>query len=142
MTKRYNVHLYREMRLKFEGIEAETPEGAAAIARDGLTSDADEIDDCDGLDLSALVDEVGDDEYERSVTIDFEEERLRKAAPELLESHKQICALAHFAWDLAEDADPQIREAIQLIIDAANAASAQATSHRPISKVNPEPSTN
>ena len=29
----YNVHLYREMRLVYEGISAETPEAAAAIAR-------------------------------------------------------------------------------------------------------------
>jgi hypothetical protein len=28
----YNVHLYREMRLDFGGIEADTPEAAAAIA--------------------------------------------------------------------------------------------------------------
>ena len=80
----YNVHLYREMRLLFKRIEAETPEAAAAIARDRLTEDADDIDDCDGEDLAALVDVVGDDQYEQSVMIDFEAERLRKAAPELL----------------------------------------------------------
>src|SRR5262249_35138852 len=58
----YNVHLYREMRLKFERIEADTPEAAAAIARDKLTTDADNIDDCEGETFSALVDVIGDDE--------------------------------------------------------------------------------
>jgi len=82
----YNVHIYREMRLAFEGIEADTPEAAAAIARDGMTSDANDIDDCDGEDFAALVDVIGDDEFEKSVTIDFEAERLRKAAPNLLEA--------------------------------------------------------
>ena len=39
----YIVHLYREMRLTFEPVEADTPEAAAAIARDRLTEDADDI---------------------------------------------------------------------------------------------------
>jgi hypothetical protein len=86
MMKRYNVHLYREMRLVFDNIEANSPETAAAIARNKPTSEAAEINDCDGLDLSALVDEIGDDEYRRSVTIDFEAERLRK------DLHRQIVA--------------------------------------------------
>jgi hypothetical protein len=80
----YNVHIYREMRLMFDGIEAGTPEAAAEIARDKPTDQADEIDDCEGATLTALVDEAGDDEYERSVTIDFECERERKAAAEML----------------------------------------------------------
>jgi hypothetical protein len=84
MTKRYNVLIYREMRLVFDDIEADSPENAAAVARDKLTNEAVEIDDCDGLDLSALVDEIGDDQYEHSVLIDFEGERLRKAAQILL----------------------------------------------------------
>ena len=63
MTK-YNVHIYREMRLTFDGIEADTPEAAAAIARDKPTGDADDIDDCDGENLAALVDVAGDEDYE------------------------------------------------------------------------------
>ena len=39
----YNVHLYREMRLTFEAIEADTPDAATAIARDKPSSDADDI---------------------------------------------------------------------------------------------------
>src|SRR5262249_36133076 len=80
--------LYREMRLLFERIEAETPEAAAAIVRDRLTEDADDISDCDGDTFAALVDVAGDDQYEQSVMIDFEGERLRKAAPELLAALK------------------------------------------------------
>jgi len=92
----YNLHIYREMRLFFQGIEAETPEAAARIARDGLTEDADDIEDCDGEDLAALIDVVGDDGFEKSVTIDFGPESLRKAASHLLETLKQISlALAH-----------------------------------------------
>jgi len=72
------------MRLVYEGITADTPEAAAAIARDKPTGDAVEIDDCEGETLSALVDVAGDEEYEQSRFIDFEEERLRKASPELL----------------------------------------------------------
>jgi hypothetical protein len=76
MTK-FIVHLYREMRLTFTNIEAETPAAAASITRDGLTSDAHEIEDCEGITLSALVDEVGDRDFERSVFIDFEDEHRR-----------------------------------------------------------------
>ena len=80
----FNIHIYREMRLMFGGIEAETPNAAAAIARDKSTEDADSIDDCNGETLAALVDIQGDEEYEQSRFIDFEGERLRKAAWTLL----------------------------------------------------------
>ena len=86
----YNVHIYREMRLRFDGIEADTPEAAASIARNKPTDAADEIDDCEGMTLSALVDLVGDEEYEESVFIDFEPERLCKAAPKLLDALRWI----------------------------------------------------
>jgi hypothetical protein len=36
----FNVHIYREMRLVFSGIEADTHEAAAAVARDRATDDA------------------------------------------------------------------------------------------------------
>jgi hypothetical protein len=86
----YTVHIYREMRLVFERIEAETPEAAASIARDKPTGDADDIEDCDGETLAALVDVVGDAEYSHSVTIDFEAERQRNAAPNLLTALKSL----------------------------------------------------
>src|SRR5436305_2984821 len=84
----YNVHLYREMRLVFERIEANSPEEAAAQARDRATADADDLADCDGETFAALVDVIGDTQFEHSVMIDFEPERLRKAAPALLEALK------------------------------------------------------
>ena len=44
----YTVHLYREMRLTFERVEADTPEAAAAIARD-LIQNTPLVYDADGL---------------------------------------------------------------------------------------------
>jgi hypothetical protein len=79
----YHVHIYRELKLYFPGIEADTPEEAAAKASDMDTADADEIASCDGENLGALVDVMGDEDFSRSVTIDFEPERLRKAAATL-----------------------------------------------------------
>jgi hypothetical protein len=84
----YNVHIYREMRLVFGGIQADTPEAAASIAHDKPTGDADDIDDCEGETFAALVDVQGDDEYEHSRFIDFEVEQQRKAAPKLLAALK------------------------------------------------------
>jgi hypothetical protein len=112
----HNVHIYREMRLTFDGIEADTPEAAAAIARDKPTGDADEIDDCEGITLSALVDVVGDKEYEQSQFIDFEPERRRNAAPGLLAA---VVALMPYAESEGEslyecwkrDGDLQIKDA-------------------------------
>ena len=80
----YHVHLYRVMCLSFGGIAAETPERAAAIARDRPTEDADSIDDCDGETLAALVDLDGDVGFERSRMIDFEGECLLQFAPRML----------------------------------------------------------
>jgi hypothetical protein len=96
MTK-YNVHIYREMRLFFPGIEAVTTEQAAAKARELDTADADEITSCDGENLAALVDVVGDEEFTQSATIDFEAERMRKAGPRLI---KALDSLATAAEDL------------------------------------------
>ena len=62
----FNVHIYREMRLVYSGIEADTHEEAAAIARDKRTNDADTIDDCEGETFSAVVDVQGDEGYERT----------------------------------------------------------------------------
>jgi hypothetical protein len=91
----YTVHIYREMRVVFGGIEAETPEAAATIARDMPTGDADDIDDCEGESFSALVDVQGDEEYEHSRFIDFEVESQRKLLPELLEALRRAEFLMH-----------------------------------------------
>ena len=90
----YNVHIYREMRLFFPGIEGKTPEEAARIAADKLTAEAKYTEDCDGENLSALIDVAGDEEFEQSVTIDFEAGRLRKLAPELLEALRNLAEQA------------------------------------------------
>jgi hypothetical protein len=96
----YNVHIYREMKLLFSAITADTHEAAASIARDKPTGDADSIDDCDGETIAALVDMVGDENYSQSVTIDFESERIRKAAPKQLAALK-LCheRLSHWLAD-------------------------------------------
>lgn len=82
----YNVHIYREMRLYFPGIDAGTPEDAARIAADRLTGEAEYVEDCDGETLTALVDVAGDEQFTQTVAIDFELERQRKSAPELLDA--------------------------------------------------------
>ena len=79
----YNVHLYREMRLFFPCIEAESPEEAAKIAAGKDFDDVDDFSDCDGENLAALVDLVGDEEFRHSKTIAFDP--VKEAAQELCE---------------------------------------------------------
>ena len=67
----YNVHLYREMRLFYPGIAADSAEEAARVAAAKQTDEAQSIEDCNGTTLNALVDVEGDTEYENSVVIDF-----------------------------------------------------------------------
>jgi hypothetical protein len=114
----YNVHLYREMRLTFEGIEADTPEAAAAIARDKPTGDADDIYDCEGESLSALVDVAGDEEYAQSGFIDFEAERQRKAARKLLTAPKAAREFLEANDDGEDDAVSRIALAAAAIAEA------------------------
>ena len=104
----YNVHLYREMLLHCPGIEAGSPEQAAAIARDQPTDQAEKIHDCEGETLSALVDLPGDEEYRHSVNVYFEPERLRQAAPEMLQA---LQAAAHY---LAEHMDASDTSALRV----------------------------
>lgn len=91
---KFNVHLYREMKLLFPGIEAETPEAAGAIAREKPTDDAEDIEDCNGEDLAALIDVAGDEDYSQSVTIEFETESQRRATPKLLAALDDILPYA------------------------------------------------
>jgi hypothetical protein len=127
----FNVYLYREMRLRFAGIEADTPEDAAALARDKPTGDADDIEDCNGEDLAALIDVAGDEEFEQSVMIDFEGERIRKAAPALLAALENIIDYAeNEAYSLetlkdSPEAEAQAERAWNAV-EAAQAAIAQA----------------
>jgi hypothetical protein len=103
----YNVHIYREMRLLFQNIEADSQEAAAAIAREKPTDQADDVQDCDGENLAALVDLQGDEEFSESVVIDFEPELLRKAAATLLAA----CRMAsnYLADDLNEADETEMR---------------------------------
>jgi hypothetical protein len=103
----YNVHIYREMKLLYGGIVADSHEQAAAIARDKPTDQADSIDDCEGETLAALVDVHGDEDYRQSRMIDFEPERLRQAAPKLLAALKG----ALFALDKNMDGSGPSRQA-------------------------------
>jgi hypothetical protein len=70
----YNVHIFREMRLFYPGIDASSHEEAASIAADKLTEEAEYTEDCDGQNLAALVDLAGDAEFEQSRIIDFDRE--------------------------------------------------------------------
>jgi len=92
---RCDVHLYRELRLLFEGIEAASAEEAADIARRRSHEEAHFIDDCHGEDFAALVDVTGADSYEQSRFIAFEAERLRQAAPKLLEAVQECIRQIH-----------------------------------------------
>jgi hypothetical protein len=80
----YNVHIYREMRLYFPGIHAESHEAAARIAADTCTDEADDVEDCQGETLTALVDVQGDEEYRHTRIIDFKPILLRDHAEDLL----------------------------------------------------------
>jgi hypothetical protein len=93
MTKLYNVHLYREMRLYYQDIKADSPQQAAEFCRE-FTCEmaAGEALDCDGETFGALVDVQGDLDHSQSVTIDFEGERMRKAAPQLLAALEEAVA--------------------------------------------------
>jgi hypothetical protein len=67
----YNVHLYREMRLYFPSVEAESHEAAAEFARQQPTDRAQQIKDCDGNDHGALVDVDADADHILTKLIDF-----------------------------------------------------------------------
>jgi hypothetical protein len=103
----YIVHIYREMRLTYTGIEADTPEAAAVITRGKPTDDADNVEDCDGENLAALVDVAGDKDYSQSRFIDFEGEKQRKAASKLLEAVRM--AENYLADDLDQDDETEMR---------------------------------
>ncbi len=92
----YNVHIYRELRLRFDGVEAETPEEAARLARDRGKEDAAFVDECDGETFAALVDVAGDEDYAHSRCIDFEGGRLLRAARPLREALEAVRAALRF----------------------------------------------
>lgn len=113
----YNVHIYREMRILYQDIKADTPEAAAESCRD-FPSDAgcDPV-DCDGQTFAAVVD-VQNTNHSKDIL--FDEGRLRLAALELLEA----CELLDRAyadgeesgglvsWDALDDAWAKANAAI------------------------------
>lgn len=68
---KYNVHLYREMKLRFDDIEADSPEEAAKFVSHLETKKANTVEDCEGNDIAAVVDLVGDDDFTHSKLIEF-----------------------------------------------------------------------
>ena len=68
---KYNVHLYREMKLFYPDIEAGSMEEAAGMAQNFLTEEAASVEDCDGENIAALIDLVGDEEYSQTRLIDY-----------------------------------------------------------------------
>jgi hypothetical protein len=80
---KFRVHVYREMRIVFDNIEAHAPHAAAELAASKQFDDRDDFDDCEGATLAALVDEEG---QEDGTLIDFENGRLLRAAPKLLKA--------------------------------------------------------
>jgi hypothetical protein len=137
----YNVHVYRQMRLRFDGIEAETPEAAASVAHKKLTRDADYIEDCEGEDSAALVDMADDidQEYEHSRVIDFEPERQRRAAPDLLAA---LTWLVDDLTDAEEDRNPETGEEYDSVSFARTAiAQAKATGISPAEPSEPPTAT-
>jgi hypothetical protein len=117
----FNVHLYREMRLYFPGIEADTPEKAAKLVAGKPTDEATTIDDCDGESHAALVDLVGDTNYSQSVTIDLDPGK--GAAPSL-----EVTLLTVKEWletgkvDGISRSNASIIEEIDAVIDYGKAA--------------------
>jgi len=104
MTTLYHVHLSREMRVTFSPVRAKkSPEEAAQIARRLPTDQAVSIEECEGENPSppwSIVE--GDDHFEQSVSIDFEGERTRKAARELLAALQEFLEADRMAEDCHE----------------------------------------
>jgi hypothetical protein len=99
----FNVHLYREMRLFFPGIEAPSHEVAASWASQKPDDEAALIDDCDGETLAALVDVAGDEAFEHSRMISFDP--AREATHDLVTALGNLCAQIEGAYgdiDLSE----------------------------------------
>ena len=80
--KAYNVHIYREMRLSFPGMVANTAEEAARLAAEMPSEAARALEDCDGENLAALVGVIGREDCQQSRMIDFDP--VRAIAPDIL----------------------------------------------------------
>lgn len=112
----YNVHLYREMRVKYFNVQADSVEEAALKVKNvdpELCDWENEIHECEGQSFSAIVDEVDPktgeltEDGEGETPINFSEGSLLYAADDLLaacqEQHKAIDIL--FAMLIERDRD-------------------------------------
>jgi hypothetical protein len=86
----YNVYLYREVRLCFYDIEADTAEAAAVLVRDKYTDDADDIEGCTGQEFSAEIVAAGDPADNHTVTLRFEPDELPNIPWHLLTPGRQF----------------------------------------------------
>jgi hypothetical protein len=124
----HNVHLYREVHLTYESIDAYTAQAAAAIAIDRSVGAADDIDDCAGETFVAIIDVAGDDRHERTLNIEFEAERLLKAAPDMLDALREFISMQ----ELADECGEWKWESLEHAFDMARAAVVKATAiHQP-----------
>jgi hypothetical protein len=110
----YNVHLYREMRLYYPGIQAASHEEAAEFARLQPTGKAHTIEDCNGYDTAALVYIAGDDEYAQTKLIDF------LPNPDLLGILRHALETEEGNWEGPDD-EPQRMTAARAAVAAAGA---------------------
>lgn len=96
---KYNVHLYREMRVKYFNVEAETPERAAELVRNidpELCDYENETHECEGQSFGAVVDEIdpaNPGHWTNETPINFDDGKLRDAAPQLLKALRGIFLL-------------------------------------------------
>jgi hypothetical protein len=97
----YTVHVYREMRVKFTGIEADSMEEAARAGADLRTDQADDVEDCVGANLSAVVDLDCDDDFGRTEGVAFEAGRMMDTGPEMLSALEELIA------NIDEDVPPE-----------------------------------
>jgi hypothetical protein len=120
----YHVHIYREMRLYFPAIEADSPKAAAQFAAGKPTGDAEYTEDCDGENIAALIDVDGDEQYSQSVTIDFEAGRLRKAAGDLLAALVSAVQTLENIYGEAEANDSEYLDELRAVIARAKGPAA------------------
>lgn len=100
---KYNVHLYREMRVKYLNVDAATPEEAAQKVKDINPEMCDyetELHECEGQSFGCVVDELdpsGVHSFLNEERVEFEEGKLRDAAPDLLEALEKMAEMAMHA---------------------------------------------
>jgi hypothetical protein len=126
----YNVHLYREMRLFFPGIEADTPDEAAKMVALYPSDEAESYEDCEGVTLAALVDLVGDEDFSESVAIDLDP--MKVAVRELYDLLEEIhpLLLAGTFYDNYDEATSKVGRISKLLAKARGKTLPEAAQHQ------------